>query len=128
MAQLFPSVKKTPSFGSMLGGSIAGGLQRGYESAQNFADQLDLQERKSQSFNEELKRVEKINALQGALSTIERMREIGSKGNLGRGSQFLGYFGGETARDRGEYEQLGKSFNTIVDNYSQFVTVKNLRL
>lgn len=62
---------------------------------------------------DEQKRMEKIQEkvipLQGALQRVERMREIGSGGRLGRGSSLLGMLGGETAKDRGEYEQLGKS-------------------
>lgn len=43
------------------------------------------------------------------LGTIDRMREIRKKGNLGLGSGVKKYLGGETAKDFGEYEQLGKS-------------------
>lgn len=53
---------------------------------------------------------EKISPIQSGLSTVNRMRELGKKGNLGRGSGVLSsLFGGETAKEYGEYEQLGKS-------------------
>jgi molecular chaperone GrpE (heat shock protein) len=48
------------------------------------------------------------------LETIDRMRAIINKGNVGRGSSILGFFPGETQRDRGELEQLGKSLIPLV--------------
>lgn len=53
---------------------------------------------------------------QSGLETIQRMRDIGNRGNLGRGSGFLSMFGGERARDFGEYEQLGKSLISLASN------------
>ena len=63
-----------------------------------------------------------------ALDTIKRMREIGSSGNLGRGSAVKGFFGGQTAKDRGEYEQLGKSLISLsstipIRNKAEFETL-----
>ena len=43
------------------------------------------------------------------LDTISKMRKIRKKNNLGRGSAGFGFFGGETAKDRGEYTTLGNS-------------------
>lgn len=54
--------------------------------------------------------------LQSGLSAIDRMRNLREKGNLGRGSSVLGFFGGETAKDRGEYETLGNSLIQYASN------------
>lgn len=59
---------------------------------------------------------EKIAPFQAGLETVQQMRALRNKGNLGRGSSFLGFFGGETARDRGQYEQLGKSLISLASN------------
>jgi hypothetical protein len=59
---------------------------------------------------EEIKSEEKVRQLEGAKERLNKMREIRAKGNLGvyvKGG--LHHFGGETARDKGSYEQLGKS-------------------
>ncbi len=48
------------------------------------------------------------------LDVIGKMRDIAAKKNIGRGSSFMGFFPGETARDRSEFEQLGKSLIPIV--------------
>ena len=60
---------------------------------------------------------EKLAPLQSGLSTIEQMRNLRSKGNLGRGSGVWGKLaGGDTARQSGEYEQLGKSLISLATN------------
>lgn len=59
--------------------------------------------------------------LQGAMSSVQKMRQLRSKGNLGRGSGFFGSLGGETATDRGEYEQLGKS----LISYATTIPIRN---
>ncbi len=56
-----------------------------------------------------------------ALQIIKRMRDIGAKNNLGRGSGFAGFFGGETAKDIGEYQQLGKS----LIQYATTIPIRN---
>lgn len=48
------------------------------------------------------------------LDIINEMRRISGKKNIGRGSSILGFFPGETARDRAEFEQLGKSLIPLV--------------
>lgn len=48
------------------------------------------------------------------LDILGAMRNIISKKNIGRGSSFLGFFPGETAKDRSEFAQLGKSLIPIV--------------
>ena len=52
---------------------------------------------------------EKVAPLDSALQTVNDMRNIRKKGNLGRASSITGFFGGETAKDRGEYVTLGNS-------------------
>jgi hypothetical protein len=59
---------------------------------------------------------EKIAPFQAGIETVQQMRQLRAKGNLGRGSSILGFFGGETARDRGQYEQLGKSLISLASN------------
>lgn len=63
---------------------------------------------------EEEKKGEKVRQLDGAMERLNQMREIRAKGNLGvwvkAGTHLLG---GETARDKGKYEQLGKSLISL---------------
>lgn len=71
---------------------------------------------------------EKLLPFQMGLQTIKEMRNIGSRGNLGRGSSLKGYFGGETAKDRSQYEQLGKSLISLastipIRNQQEFKTL-----
>ncbi len=73
-------------------------------------------------------RKEKLAPFQNALDSINEMKSIGQKGNLGWGSGIKRYFDGETAKDYGKYEQLGKSLisfaSTIpISNKSEFDTL-----
>lgn len=91
----------------------------GRESNQKNQEKFDVQQQKQN---------EKIATFENALETINEMRSISSKGNLGRGSQIFGYFGGETSKDRGQYEQLGKSLiqlstNIPIRNQREFETL-----
>lgn len=96
--------------GSQLGTSLSQGLQRGAQQGMQFAHELNLERTKKRSFLDALQN-EKFET---GIETIKGMRDILAKGNLGRGSGFLGLFGGETAKDRAEYEQLGKSLIPMV--------------
>lgn len=74
------------------------------------------------------KKIEKEEAAQAGLDIIDRMRKIGTGGNLGRGSSWLKMFGGQAAKDFGEYEQLGKSLiqlstNIPIRNRQEFETL-----
>jgi hypothetical protein len=74
------------------------------------------------------KQLEKTSSLEGARETLDRMRKIRQKNNLGIGSGFLGVFSPETRKDRGEYEQLGKSLiqyatNIPIRNKLEFETL-----
>jgi hypothetical protein len=66
---------------------------------------------------------EKLAPFNAALKTIEEMEEIGKGNRLGRGSKFLGLFGGETAKDRAKYEQLGKS----LISFASTIPIRNQR-
>lgn len=77
----------------------------------------------------QLQNQQKLAPYQAALGTINRMRQIGEGGNLGIGSKLAGgIFGGERARDVGEYEQLGKSLISMassipIRNQKEFETL-----
>lgn len=59
---------------------------------------------------------EKSLSLEQGFDTLNRMREIRKKGNLGRLSGTIGKLHAETRKDRGEYEQLGKSLIQLSTN------------
>lgn len=122
---------------------LAGGLQQGQESKRLKAQQ-QIQHLQGEQENEALKRMgidlsgitspdirksiiteqlksggmqkEKMQPLHSGLQTIEEMRKIGEHGNLGRGSAIKGFFGGDTAKHRAQYEQLGKSLISLSSN------------
>lgn len=101
---------KVPGFGerigAALGGSLGQGFQQGMSRSQEFAEKMKLQESK--------KKQEDTQKFSTGLETIEQMRSILSRGNVGRGSSLMGFFPGATQRDRGELEQLGKSLIPLV--------------
>jgi len=71
---------------------------------------------------------EEVAPLQSALETVDRMRSIRKKGNLGIPSKFSKYFDETVRKDRGEYEQLGKSLiqyatNIPIRNRLEFETL-----
>ena len=105
---------KVPGFGerlgAVLGGGFGGGFGQGMSQASQFAQQLKLEEAKKRSMLDAMQN-EKFET---GLDVIKGMKELVAKGNLGRGSAFLGLFGGEVAKDRAEYEQLGKSLIPLV--------------
>lgn len=59
-----------------------------------------------------VKKTQAAAPLQAGLATIHRMRELGSRGRLGK-TITRGLLGGEEAKERGEYEQLGKSLISL---------------
>lgn len=59
--------------------------------------------------------------LNNAIQTINQMRDIRKKGNLGLGTGLWSVFGGKTAKDKGEYEQLGKS----LIQYATSIPIRN---
>lgn len=97
-----------------------------------FANQMDLerikQEGKQNIQAEALrgKQEEKIIPLQGAMDTLNRMKALRKKGNLGIGSTYSPFSG--TRKEAGEYEQLGKSLiqyatNIPIRNRLEFETL-----
>lgn len=62
----------------------------------------------------ESKEAEKREMIKVGLDTVGQMRQVLSKGNLGRGSAITGFFGGETAQDREHYKALGRSLIPII--------------
>lgn len=74
------------------------------------------------------------------LNILDEMQSIVDKGDIGFGSQVMGFFGGDTARQRSEFEQLGKSLIPIVaagvpirnqrefDEYKKVITNPSSRL
>jgi len=114
MAMLLPQVPRKPSFAEIIGSSLGQGIQSGSNQATDFAQKMALQKEQGQSFSNLQKQLEKQQKFKTGLETIQAMREIAAKKNIGRGSGILGFFPGETAKDRAEYEQLGKSLIPIV--------------
>lgn len=96
--------------GAALGGGFGQAFGSGMNQAAQFAQQLKLEEAKKRSMLDAMQN-EKFET---GLDVIKGMKELVAKGNLGRGSGFFGLFGGETAKDRAEYEQLGKSLIPLV--------------
>ena len=78
--------------------------------------QESSQKQQTEQTKEQQKIQEKVIPIQHGLETIQRMRQIGEGKRLGRGSAIIGAFGGKTAEDRGEYEQLGKSLISLSTN------------
>src|SRR5260221_2355365 len=83
-----------------------------------------LEKARGKGIAQEARHLEKVKSLQPGLETVKIMKELLRKGNLGRGSQIFGAFGGETARDRAAYEQYGRSLIPLV---AAGVPVKNQR-
>lgn len=106
MANFIPAPQRQPSFSERLGASIGGGLGGGLNRGIEYAQQLGLQGAKQKK--------EDLTKFEDASTLLQRMREIKEKGNIGRFSSVPGFFGGETARDRSEFEQLGKSLIPLV--------------
>lgn len=59
---------------------------------------------------------DKVEPLKAAKDALNQMRIIRDKGNLGIGASKIGYFGGETAKDIGEYQTLGNSLIQYATN------------
>lgn len=83
--------------------------------------QIEQQKMQLKQAEQQTKLNEKVQPIIGAREVIQRMRDIGANGRLGRGSGIWGLLGGETSRDRGEYEQLGKS----LISYATSIPIRN---
>lgn len=109
------------------------------KSKQDFLNDLKLQEnkyefekelQKSKPNSEEFKEKEKKIVMKKGLDTVNRMRQIRKKGNLGIGTDAYSIFGGKTAKDAGEYSQLGKSLISLastipIRNQMEFETLSH---
>lgn len=107
--------------------ALKGNLEQ--ESQQRrFAHEMDLEQKK---FDNELnkkntKKEEEILPLRGAMDTLNRMKLLRKKGNLGIGSTYSPF--AKTRKEAGEYEQLGKSLiqyatNIPIRNRLEFETL-----
>lgn len=54
-------------------------------------------------------RQEKMLPFQAGLQTVQRMRDLGEIGHLGKGTSIQGFLNPEAAKANAEYQQLGKS-------------------
>jgi hypothetical protein len=70
----------------------------------------------SQLSAKELKNKEKLASYSGAINTINKMKEIGKKGNLGIGTSFWQAIDPNARKDAGEYETLGKSLISFISD------------
>jgi hypothetical protein len=101
-----PILQKIPSFGEEIARGLGGGISQGLSKGFDFMREKKLIEAKQKK--------EDLAKFEGAGQILEQMRSIKNRGNIGRGSGFLGMFPGQTARDRAEFEQLGKSLIPLV--------------
>jgi len=105
---------------------LSGELQKGRDQ-NKFAHETDLA-----GLKETKETREKLAPLQSGLQTIQRMREIGQTNHLGAGSFLQSIVNPDIRKDRGEYEQLGKSLISLastipIRNQREFETLsKNL--
>jgi hypothetical protein len=70
----------------------------------------------SQPSAQELKNKEKLASYSGAINTINKMEEIGKKGNLGVGTSFWQAIDPNARQDAGAYETLGKSLISFISD------------
>jgi hypothetical protein len=81
-----------------------------------FDKELKSLELQGKGSKEEAKSAEELGNFENALQTVNQMRKIRKKENLGFGTNLWSKFGGETAKDKGQYEQLGKSLISLASN------------
>jgi hypothetical protein len=112
-------IEREPSFKERLGFGLGSGL------AETIAGALRPKE---MAAGIERKDYEKLSNLQGGLSTIQRMKQLGETGKLGFLSKYKALFDPGAAQARGEYEQLGKSLISLastipIRNQKEFETL-----
>ena len=93
---------------------LAQGLGLEQFSKQNPEMLLKIAELQNKQAGQVNQQEEKNKNLNSALSRIQSMRDIGARGRLGVGSGIKKLFGGKTAMDYAQYEQLGKSLISFV--------------
>jgi|SRR5687767_11852685 len=98
---------------------VEGLKQKGAENLQSskFANEMQKNQEKQQ---------QNLAPLQGAMDTLNRMKALRKKGNLGIGSTYSPFE--KTRKEAGEYEQLGKSLiqyatNIPIRNRIEFETL-----
>jgi hypothetical protein len=99
--------------------ALVKGLATG--AGKGFADKMRGEHEHKQNIELEREKMrlkekeEDVGRFKTGLETINQMREIAGKKNIGRGSGVWGtLFGGETAEDSAEFAQLGKSLIPLV--------------
>lgn len=107
MLQMFP---EATSFGTEFARSLGSGLGQGVSKQADFARQMALEEKKASL----KKRADETEKFSSGLDIVQKMRDLVKKGNIGRGSAIMGFFPGETARDRAEFAQLGTALIPLV--------------
>lgn len=135
MVNVLPQIQRQPSFKEQLGSSLGqtagatlssafqGMSERARMKKENEALKglgIDVTGIRDPDLRKEIvkagvkQKADQHEQFETGIETLDKMEEILSKGNLGRGSALFGIFGGETAQDRSEYEQLGKSLIPLV--------------
>lgn len=111
MVQILPEEE---GFGSQLGQGLGAGLGSGFShginQAMQFAQKVALEKQKGQ-MRQKSDDTQKFGT---GLEIIGAMRDIAGRKNIGRGSSVLGFFPGQTAKDRAEFAQLGTSLIPLV--------------
>lgn len=91
-------------------------IQQSRLSETQRANQLNEDKFQEQKDEKTLKKKDKTDSIKNATKVLDRMKQIRKKENIGRGSQVAGLLGGQTSRDRAEYETLGKSLISYASN------------
>lgn len=98
------------------------------------ANKIALEEKKSElrkgekTVEEKTKKEQEAAPFKAGLETIQEMRKIRQKRNIGFGSQFTGIISPETRRDRAAYQTLGNSLISLastipIRNRAEFETL-----
>lgn len=114
MVTVLRAPEKKQSLGSSIGEKLSEGIERGASQGAQFAQQMNLEKARGRGLAQETKQMEKIKNLEMGIETIDQMRGLLKKGNLGRFSAASGIFSGEVRKDRASYEQLGRSLIPLV--------------
>jgi len=111
---------ETPSMGQLLARNLGQGASQGLVGGIDFAKQMALQKERGAGLANQTKQLEKVKMIETGLGTIDRMRELIS--STGPSNWIQGLFGGETTKNRAEFEQLGRSLIPLV---SAGVSIRN---
>ncbi len=95
---------------------------QGQNQEQKFGFDTQLEDQKSRIKSEDQatklsgEKQDKVTTLKSALESVNQMKQLRKKGNLGLGTKLWSNFGGETAKDKGAYETLGNSLIQFATN------------